>query len=112
MMTKQEQQEWIRARQPEQIEERRRAILATARDMLAESDFRDLSLNELARQAGFTKSNLYRYFGSMEEIFLEIYAEEVGQWLSAASTGVQALGNRPDAGRIADALATALAGRS
>ncbi|MCB1219071.1 TetR family transcriptional regulator [bacterium] len=111
-MTKQEQQEWIRARQPEQIEERRRAILATARDMLAESDFRDLSLNELARQAGFTKSNLYRYFGSMEEIFLEIYAEEVGQWLSAASTGVQALGNRPDAGRIADALATALAGRS
>ncbi|MCB1217865.1 TetR family transcriptional regulator [bacterium] len=103
-MSKQEQQDWIRARQPEQIEERRRAILATAREMLAERDFRELSLNELARRAGFTKSNLYRYFGSLEEIFLEIYAEETCGWCRGMAEELDGLG--PDCG--ADAVAAGL----
>ncbi|MCB1186872.1 TetR family transcriptional regulator [bacterium] len=103
-MSKQEQQEWIRARQPEQIEERRRTILATAREMLAGRDFRELSLNELARQAGFTKSNLYRYFGSMEEIFLEIYAEETCGWCRGMAEALDSL--KPGCG--ADAIAAGL----
>jgi AcrR family transcriptional regulator len=72
---------YLRARSPEQKEERRRLLLDTAKSMLLEiSNLRDLGINELARQAQMTKSNVYRYFESSEAVLLDVLVEEFVLW--------------------------------
>ncbi|MBT2334980.1 TetR family transcriptional regulator [Variovorax paradoxus] len=72
---------YVRARSPEQKEERRRHLLSTAKSLLIEiPDVHDLGINELARQAQMTKSNVYRYFESSEAILLEVLVEEFMLW--------------------------------
>ena len=55
---------------------RRTAIMAVARDMLAEKNVGDISLRELSDRVGLAKSNVLRYFDSREAIFLEVLDEE------------------------------------
>jgi AcrR family transcriptional regulator len=72
---------YLRARSAEQKEERRRHLLDTARSLLLEiPNLRDLGINELARRAQMTKSNVYRYFESSEAILLDVLIEEFMQW--------------------------------
>ncbi len=80
--------EFVRARQPEQKEERRRNLIATARAMLDERMRLDeLSLNELARRAGMTKSNVYRYFESREAVLLALLEDEWRSWFDELRGG-------------------------
>ena len=73
---------YLRARSPEQKEERRRHLLDTARSLLLEiPDVHDLGINELARRAQMTKSNVYRYFESSEAVLLDVLVEEFMLWL-------------------------------
>ena len=60
---------------------RRLAIMAVARDMLAEKNVGDISLRELSDRVGLAKSNVLRYFDSREAIFLEVLDEEFAAWL-------------------------------
>jgi AcrR family transcriptional regulator len=54
---------------------RRQAILDAAAALFTEREYSEVSLNEIARRASFTKSNVYRYFSTREEIFLALFAE-------------------------------------
>ena len=74
-----------RARSEEHKAERKMAILSTARNMCDEKGVMNWSLNELGKQAGFTKSNLYRYFGSREEILMVLLHEEIVSFAQAFS---------------------------
>jgi AcrR family transcriptional regulator len=70
-----------RARQPEQKEQRRAHLLATARVILASGvSLRVLSLNELARRADMAKANVYRYFETREALLLALLWEEWQRW--------------------------------
>lgn len=72
---------YLRARSPEQKEERRRHLLDTARSLLLDiPDVHDLGINELARRAQITKSNVYRYFESSEAVLLDVLVEEFVLW--------------------------------
>ena len=72
---------YLRARSPEQKEERRRHLLDTAKSMLLDMpDVHDLGINELARHAQMTKSNVYRYFESSEAVLLDVLVEEFVLW--------------------------------
>jgi len=71
----------LRARSPQQKEERRRHLLDTAKAMLLEiPDVHALGINELARKAEMTKSNVYRYFESSEAVLLDVLVEEFMAW--------------------------------
>jgi AcrR family transcriptional regulator len=70
-----------RARNDEQREIRRRAILDTAHSMLDEMPVADVSLNELSRRVGLAKSNVLRYFESREAVLLELLDDFLGRWL-------------------------------
>jgi AcrR family transcriptional regulator len=70
-----------RARRPEQVEERRAAILAAARDLLASRRAADVSLRELADAVGLAMSNVLRYFDSREAVFAQILHAEWRDWL-------------------------------
>lgn len=99
-----------RARSAEQRQARRAAILATAREMLAELRVSELSLNELARRSGLAKSNVLRYFESREAILLDVYDAEYGRWLDVLEGSIAGI-EPGDLESIAAALASTAAGR-
>ena len=72
-----------RARKEEQKAERRASILATARELCVEQGVMTWSLNELGRRADVNKSNLYRYFGSREEILMVLMHEEMERFVDS-----------------------------
>jgi AcrR family transcriptional regulator len=74
---------WQRARQPEQKAVRRDAILNAARMLFSELPYEQISLNGIARKAGISKPNVYRYFSSREEIFLTIFSAEQDRFIEA-----------------------------
>jgi AcrR family transcriptional regulator len=52
--------------------ERRDAILQTAREMFEKSGFERVSMSEIAARLGGSKATLYNYFNSKEELLVEI----------------------------------------
>jgi AcrR family transcriptional regulator len=64
--------EFVRARRPEHKQQRRDAILAAARQLAVDSGVDNVSLGGVAAAVGLAKSNLVRYFGTREEIYLEL----------------------------------------
>jgi len=97
---------FIRARTPEAKAKRRAAILAAARAMLAQGGLEATTLSAIATEAGTTKSNIYRYFESREEILMRVLTEDLrhaSEDISQALTKPRAL---PE---VAAALANGLA---
>jgi AcrR family transcriptional regulator len=73
---------WQRARTEENINERKIAIQEAAFTLFKNNGYDDVSFNAIASQAGFTKSNMYRYFSSKEEIFLNIFSDLFESWVN------------------------------
>ncbi|MFC7329661.1 TetR family transcriptional regulator [Marinactinospora rubrisoli] len=71
---------FLRARRPEHKEQRRVAILAAAEELAATSGVRRVSLGQVADVVGLAKSNVVRYFGTREEIFLALGAIQWRAW--------------------------------
>jgi len=72
-----------RARKPEQIGLRREAILRAAAELFDEAGPDGAGLNAIAARAGFTKSNVYRYFESREAVLLSLFLDEFGDFTAA-----------------------------
>ena len=68
--------QFVRARRPEHKQQRREAILEAARDLALQRGVRAITLGDLASAVGLAKSNVVRYFGTREEIFVELCSEE------------------------------------
>ena len=51
-----------------------------------------MSFNGIAVEAGFTKSNMYRYFSSKEDIFLQVFADLFVSWFEDCHQRLQNLG--------------------
>ncbi|MGH3306242.1 MAG: TetR family transcriptional regulator [Nocardioides sp.] len=83
------QTEFLRARRPEQKLQRRDGILAAARELAGESGVSNVSLRAVADAVGLAKSNISRYFGTREEIYLVLLAEEWREWARAVSARLQ-----------------------
>lgn len=60
--------------------------------MLAERPVTDITLNELSRRVGLAKSNVLRYFDSLEAILLTVLTDQWAAWLQALES---ALGTAP-----------------
>lgn len=72
--------EFMRARRPEHKQQRRAAILGAARQLAIECGVNNVSLGGVAAAVGLAKSNVVRYFGTREEIYLELAAECWRDW--------------------------------
>lgn len=68
--------EFQRARKPEERTQRRQAILAAAAELFDAEGEQGAGLNAIAARAGFTKSNVYRYFESREAVLLSLFLAE------------------------------------
>ncbi len=57
----------------------RRQLLEAGRELFARYGLKKTSLEDLTRPAGISKSSFYGFFGSKEELYLELLAEERGR---------------------------------
>lgn len=99
-----------RARRPEQREVRRNAILDAAQELLAEHPVRDISLREIARRLGGSKSGIVGYYETREALFLELLRRALRDWLDELDHELPA----PDAAtddRVTEIWARSLARR-
>lgn len=95
-----------RARRPEQKDQRRERILAAAADLARDAGVARVSLGDIAAAVGLAKSNVLRYFGTREEIYLQLTMREGNGWASAAGAALhRATGFSAAAAALADAYA-------
>jgi AcrR family transcriptional regulator len=79
-----------RARTPAQRAQRRDQILSEATAMLTERAVTEITLNELSRRIGLAKSNVLRYFDSLEAILLTVLTDQWASWLTALEAEIGA----------------------
>jgi len=72
--------EWERARSEEQKELRIAEIVAATERLYKKYSFEEITFVLIAEEANFTRSNLYKYFNSKEEIFLEFLKQDIILW--------------------------------
>jgi len=72
--------EWERARTEEQKELRIAEIISATKRLYKKYSFEEITFVLIAEEASFTRSNLYKYFNSKEEIFLEFLKQDIKNW--------------------------------
>ncbi len=98
---------WQRARTPEQQDKRREEILQAAYTLFRDMDFETISLNSIAREANLSKTSVYLYFKTREEIFIHIYMESFREWISNSVKAIEKLSVPSSAHEIANAWVNA-----
>ena len=82
---------WQRATTDEKKNERKEAIFNAAFTLFKNNGYDNVSFNGIAAEAGFTKSNMYRYFSSKKEIFLNVFADLFEKWVEDCHQRLQKL---------------------
>lgn len=100
-------EDFQRARRPEQKRQREAAILEAARRLGVRDGVRNVSLADIAADVRMHKTALLRYFGTREEIYLHIATEAWQEWAQALAADLKELA-RGDVTGIAAAFATSL----
>ena len=55
---------------------RREEILAACRKLYETMSFKEITLKEIGQQTSFTRTSIYNYFETKEEIFLALFQRE------------------------------------
>jgi AcrR family transcriptional regulator len=106
---KKEAAAFLRARRPEQKQQRYATILDAARELALRDGVGAVSLAGIAAEVGMHKSALLKYFETREEIFLRLAEVEWREWTAALVPALTFAG--PEPGDVADALARSVAER-
>ena len=61
----------------EKSEQKREYILKKAREVFAKKGFRDVTMKDIVEACEISRGGLYLYFGSTEQIFKEILAQDL-----------------------------------
>jgi len=85
---------WQRARTPDQQTQRRQEILEAAYGLFSRNDYEQVSLNAIAQEAGLSKSSVYLYFETREEIFMEIFFSIFRDWFDESVAAIAVLPER------------------
>ena len=103
--------DWQRARRPDQVEERRNAILSATSRLIERGGVPAAGLTAIAKEAGLSKANLYRYFESREAILLELFESEIAAWSNHFAKLLGGLTGPADIAAVAQAVADSLQDR-
>ncbi len=78
-------------------DERERALLAAGRELLAERGLHEISVDDLARGAGLSRSAFYFYFASKEQLLLTLMEQVVAEQVAAEDRTQAGLAGDPAA---------------
>lgn len=73
--------DYIRARSPEQKHERMAAIMEAADALFQERPYHLINMGAIAERLGWSRSNLYKYAATQEEVFLALHSAKNRAWL-------------------------------
>ena len=65
---------------PELTEARRNEIMESCRKLYDTMNFKDITLKDIGNVTSFTRTSIYNYFQSKEEIFLALFEREYRDW--------------------------------
>lgn len=94
----------------ERTNARREEILNACEKLYATTNFKDITLKEIGKETTFTRSSIYNYFHTKEEIFLGLLKREYDLWISALNRAIRENTQMSDA-EIADCIARTLSQR-
>jgi AcrR family transcriptional regulator len=69
-----------------EVEERRRQLLTLGMELFSQRTYDDVSIDELAQEAGISKGLLYHYFPSKRHLYVETVREAARQLLERTAT--------------------------
>jgi len=84
------------------------ALLEAAARLYEGRGIEEVSLNAIAREANISKGNVYRYFESREELFLQLTLEAYQEWSEDLIGRLNALGGAGDERAVAKVFATTI----
>jgi len=90
-------------------EERRSAILKAAAHLFSIREYREVSIDDVARGAGLAKGTVYLYFKTKETLFLELCADAFRGWFDALEIEFPKRSAKPEA--LASVIASTLRDR-
>ena len=67
---------------PEFIAERREEIISACEKLYQTMSFKDITIIEIGKVTSFTRTSIYNYFNTKEEIFLALLQKEYELWIS------------------------------
>ncbi len=95
---------------PELTAARKKEIVNACEKLYQTMSFRDITLKEISKSTSFTRTSIYNYFQTKEEIFLALFQREYDRWdedLVAILKGNDHLTKA----QLAEKIAASLAGR-
>ncbi len=105
---------FVRARQPEQKDQRRDQIMDVARSAFDEKGWDGFTMSLLAQRAGLAKGTAYRYYTTKEALFLDLLIAELESWLAEIGAELDRLEHAAPsrrASRLCQAIALQLGAR-
>ncbi|MBQ9069675.1 MAG: TetR family transcriptional regulator [Eggerthellaceae bacterium] len=81
--------DYVRARSPEQKQERMDAICAAADALFGTRPYHQITMGTIADALGWSRSNLYKYAATQEEIFLELHTRKNRAWVADLANTLQ-----------------------
>ena len=74
--------DYIRARSPEHKQERMEAIMAAADKLFQKTPYHQITMGIIAEELGWSRSSLYKYAATQEEIFLALHSAKNRAWFA------------------------------
>ena len=95
---------------PELTNARKQEIIEACKTLYQEQSFDSVSILKIAEYTSFTRTSIYNYFETKEEIFLAIFRQEYEKWAEELNAFI-AQGGERSKDEVADALASSLENR-
>ena len=96
---------------PELTASRREEIINACEKLYENMSFKEITIKEIGAVTSFTRTSIYNYFQTKEEIFLALMQREYEQWAEELSA-VSVRNNAMSAEDFADAIAISLEKRA
>ena len=96
---------------PELTAARKEEIVNACEQLYRTMSFKDITLKEIGNATSFTRTSIYNYFETKEEIFLALYEREYDRWneeLTAIRNGYDRLSDE----ELADKIAVSIGNRA
>lgn len=91
----------------ERTNARKEEIINACEKLYQTMSFKDITLKKIGKETSFSRTSIYNYFQTKEEIFLALLKREYDQWIAQLNKAMESKENMTD-DEIADILAKTL----
>ena len=81
--------EYQRARSAEHKQERMDAIMEAADELFTRHPYHEITMGAIAEKLGWSRSNLYKYAATQEEIFLALHSAKNRAWIDELASALE-----------------------